>query len=255
MELRGMSAIVSGGGSGLGEAVVRDLASKGVKVAIFDLNQARSSKIADELGALYFCVDVTDADSVAKAILDAERQNGVARILVNCAGIGSMMRTVDRKGQPHDLSVWNRVIGVNLTGSFNCLRLAASRMALSEPINEDGARGVIINTASAAGFEGQIGQIAYSASKGGVIAMTLTAARDLAVCGVRCVTIAPGTFQTPIFDGLPDDFVDHLTEGHLFPHRAGRPDEFAHAVRFACENDQLNGTTIRLDAGLRLTPK
>ena len=255
MDLTDNAAIVTGAASGLGEAVARALSKAGMRVALLDRDADRAKQVAADIDGLSFAVDVSDEAEVLAAIRAAEDKHGVARVLVNCAGIGTIMRLVDKAGLPHDYAIWDRVVRANLYGTFNCMRLVAARMSQGATLNDDGARGVIVNVASAAGFEGQIGQVAYSASKGGVIALTLTAARDLAPAGIRCVTIAPGTFETPIFGDLPSSFIERLTDHHLFPSRAGRPEEFAHAVIFVCENDQMNGTTLRLDAGMRLPPK
>lgn len=255
MKLAGLAAVVTGGASGLGEATARSLAGAGMRVAVLDLNEDRAGEVAAAIGGLAICTDVSDGGQVERAFEQARASHGPTRVLVHSAGVGVGMRIVSRAGAPHDPGLWDRVVRINLYGAFHCMRFAAAQMAIAEPVDDDGSRGVIILTASAAGLEGQVGQVAYSAAKGGIIAMTLPAARDLAVIGVRCISIAPGTFETPILKGAREGFVEGLVGHALFPRRAGKADEFAHAVRFACENQQVNGTTIRLDAGMRLPPK
>lgn len=253
MKLQGIAAVVTGGASGLGEATARELASAGAKVTIFDINEERGREIASELGGAFAKVDVTNEDSI-NAGLDLGRQaHGEARVLVNCAGIAIGEKTVS-KGTPHKLDAFTRVIQINLIGTFNCIRLAAARMVGLDPL-DDGERGVVVNTASVAAFEGQIGQVAYSASKGGVVGMTLPIARDLANDGVRVCTIAPGLFLTPMMKGLPQNVQDSLGATVPFPHRLGKPEEYGLLARHICENTMLNGEVIRLDGALRMAPR
>lgn len=255
MNLAGSSALVTGGASGLGEATVRALTERGVCCTVFDRDEKRASALASELGEGngYVAGDVCEDEDVSAA-LEAASSRGTLRVAVNCAGIGWAQRTVGRDGAPHELAPFERVVNVNLIGSFNVLRLAAARIATAEPL-EDGERGVVVNTASIAAFEGQIGQISYAASKGGIVGMTLPAARDLAAVGVRVNTIAPGLMDTPLLGSLPEEARDALGESVLFPRRLGRPEEFARLVVFVCENPYLNGETIRLDGGLRMPPR
>ncbi|MEM7018678.1 MAG: 3-hydroxyacyl-CoA dehydrogenase [Pseudomonadota bacterium] len=248
-----IAAIITGGASGLGEATARELASAGVKVALFDLNEERGEAVAKELGGVFAKVDVGDEDSVKAGLDKAREANGAARILINCAGIGWASRTVDKNGA-HNLEVFNKVVQVNLIGTFNCLRLAAAEMVDLDPM-DDNERGAIVNTASVAAFDGQIGQAAYSASKGGVVGMTLPIARDMSRHGVRVCTIAPGLFETPMMMGLPDAARASLGASVPFPPRLGKPHEFASMARQICENTMLNGETIRLDGAIRMAPK
>jgi NAD(P)-dependent dehydrogenase (short-subunit alcohol dehydrogenase family) len=254
MKIEGSVALVTGGASGLGEATVRKLVSEGGRVVIVDLNAARGKKLAAELGemAAYVQADVSDADEVQAAVERATAM-GTLRAAINCAGIGFGMRTIGKDGTPHDLGVFQKVISVNLIGTFNLLRLAASAMAKNEP--EDGERGVVINTASVAAFDGQIGQVAYSASKGGIVGMTLPAARDLSKAKIRVVTIAPGTFDTPLLASLPDEMRAALAATIPHPSRLGRPEEFAALACHIVENSYLNGEVIRLDGSIRMTPR
>ena len=253
MEIKDTSAIVTGGASGLGEATARLLARLGAKVAILDLNGDRATEVAGEIGGIGIKTDTSSEESVTAALDEIADKHGDARIVVNCAGIGTAGRVVGREG-PMPLSDFQKVINVNLVGTFNMLRLTAHRMTLL-PGLEDDERGVIINTASAAAFEGQIGQAAYSASKGGVVAMMLPAVRELARFGVRINTIAPGIFLTPLLYTLPEEAQQALAADIPFPARLGRPEEFADAVRFCVENRYINAETIRLDGGTRLKPK
>ena len=255
-----ISAIVTGGASGLGEATARNLASHGVKVALFDLNEERGSSVAAEIGGTFHKVDVTDVDSVASGFEAARAANGQERVLVNCAGIGIAMKTVsrDRETQAvrmHDLKAFAKTIQINLIGTFNCIAHGAAGMVDLEPVTDDGERGVIINTASVAAEDGQIGQAAYSASKGGVKGMTLPIARDLAREGVRVCSILPGLFKTPLFEGLPPDAVKALSASVPFPSRLGRPEEFAALAQHICENEMMNAECIRLDGAIRMAPK
>jgi NAD(P)-dependent dehydrogenase (short-subunit alcohol dehydrogenase family) len=247
---------VTGGASGLGEATARLLASAGAKVAILDRPASNGGGLAAELGgnAVFTPADVTNEDEVRSAVeIAAAHSDGRLNLVVNCAGIALAMRTVGREA-PHDLGLFNRVIQVNLVGTFNVIRLAAARMQGNEP-NADGERGVIINTASVAAFEGQIGQAAYSASKAGVVGMTLPIAREFGRLGIRVVTIAPGTFETPMLGGLNDEARAALAKDVVFPNRLGRPAEYALLVQQIVENPMLNGETIRLDGGLRMPPR
>jgi NAD(P)-dependent dehydrogenase (short-subunit alcohol dehydrogenase family) len=261
MELNGTSAIVTGGASGLGEATARVLAAAGAHVVIADLNEELGKQIADELGGQFAKTNVTDTDAVVAAVSAAEASGHPLRVAVNCAGIGWAERTVNRDGSPHGLDTFSRIIAVNLTGTFNVLRLAAAAMAKTEPADADGQRGVIINTSSVAGIEGQTGQIAYSASKGGIIGMTVPAARDLSVIGVRVNTICPGVIFTPIYKSIAsggrdaDEFLARLAAPVVFPKRLGRADEFGHLVRSLIENDYMNAEVVRFDGGIRFQPK
>ena len=254
MKIEGSVALVTGGASGLGEATVRKLVSEGGRVVIVDLNADRGKKLAAELGdqAAYVQADVSDADEVQAAVERATAM-GTLRAAINCAGIGFGMRTIGKDGTPHDLGVFQKVISVNLIGTFNLLRLAASAMAKNEP--EDGERGVVINTASVAAFDGQIGQVAYSASKGGIVGMTLPAARDLSKAKIRVVTIAPGTFDTPLLASLPDEMRAARAATIPHPSRLGRPEEFAALACHIVENSYLNGEVIRLDGSIRMAPR
>jgi NAD(P)-dependent dehydrogenase (short-subunit alcohol dehydrogenase family) len=255
MQPQGAGALVTGGASGLGEATVRALVGAGAVVTIVDRNAAAGEALAKELGdaARFAEADVTDPDQVQAAV-DHAGDGVPLRICVNCAGLGIAMRTINRDNSPHDLDAFLFVIRVNLIGTFNVMRLAASAMAATEP-RADGERGVIVNTASVAAFEGQIGQLAYSASKGGIVGMTLPAARDLAAVGIRVVTIAPGTFDTPLMGGASEEIKAGLGAAVPFPKRMGDPAEFGALARHIVENRYLNGETIRLDGAIRMAPK
>jgi NAD(P)-dependent dehydrogenase (short-subunit alcohol dehydrogenase family) len=253
MKLNGWIALVTGGASGLGAATVRRLTAGGARVMIVDRDEARGQALAGEVGGAFARADVTDAAQVEAAVA-AAAQLGTLRIAVSCAGVGFASRTLDRTGKPHDLDAFKMVVGVNLIGTFNVLRLAAAAIAKADPL-EHGERGVIINTASVAAFDGQIGQIAYAASKGGVAAMTLPAARDLAPAGIRVVTIAPGIFDTPMLGTLPEDRRAALATDVVFPRRLGDPAEYGALVAAIVETGYLNGETIRLDGGIRMPPK
>jgi len=256
MKLEGAVAIVTGGASGLGEATVRTLLDGGGRAAILDRPQSNGEQLARELGAtraVFAPADVTSGDEVAAAVARAKEAFGAIHIAVNCAGVGVAMKTVTKQG-PMPLELFNKVIQINLVGTFNVIRLAAAEMAKNEP-NEEGERGVIVNTASIAAFDGQIGQAAYSASKGGVVGMTLPIARDFASVGIRVVTIAPGTFDTPMLALLPKEHRDALGAAIPFPSRLGQPSEFAALARHIVENPMLNGETIRLDGALRMAPR
>jgi NAD(P)-dependent dehydrogenase (short-subunit alcohol dehydrogenase family) len=250
MQIKGLAVVVTGGGSGLGAATAAHFAGLGAKVAVADINQAAAEAHAAKIGGIGVACDVGDAASGEAAFAAARAAHGPVRILVNCAGIGTAGRIVGRDG-PLKLEAFERVIRVNLIGTFNMLRLAAAEMSGADPL-EEGERGVIINTASIAAFEGQVGQPAYAASKGGVVAMTLPAARELARAGVRVVTIAPGLFHTPMVDGLPPDVQASLGSGVPFPSRLGRPSEYAELVEHIVHNRFLNGEVIRLDGALRM---
>jgi NAD(P)-dependent dehydrogenase (short-subunit alcohol dehydrogenase family) len=253
MRLDGHSAIVTGGASGLGAATAQRLARAGCRVAVLDINQSAAEASAQQIGGIGIVCDVADAASAEAAVGRARDAHGPARVLVNCAGIGTAGRIVGRDG-PMPLAAFERVIRVNLIGSFNLLRLAAADMIALDPL-EDGERGVIVNTASIAAYEGQVGQPAYAASKAGVIGMTLPAAREFARAGVRVMAIAPGLFHTPMVAGLPPEIQHSLGEGIPFPQRLGQPEEFAALVEHVVLNRFLNGETIRLDGALRMPPR
>ena len=256
MDINGKTAIITGGASGLGEATVRRFASLGGRVAIFDLNDERGKAIAGELGdnVTYLAVDVTDEAGVTGAIETVEERFGPAHICCNFAGIGYPCKTFGKDG-PHPLEPYKRVLMVNLIGTFNVARLAAQSIAKNEPLTEDGQRGVIINTASVAAYEGQMGQVAYSSSKGGIVGMTLPMARDLASCGIRCNTIVPGLIRTPLFERLKPEVIEALSASVLNPRRLGRADEIARTAQFIVENDYVNGECIRVDGGIRMQPR
>jgi NAD(P)-dependent dehydrogenase (short-subunit alcohol dehydrogenase family) len=257
MELSGTAAIISGGASGLGEAVVRNLAAAGCTVVVADLNEERGKAVASEVGGEFVKTDVSDEASVAAAVDVAAARPGPLRTVVNCAGIGWAERTVNRDGSPHALATYRKVIDINLIGTFNLMRIAAAAIARTEPADADGQKGVVVNTASVAGIEGQTGQLAYSASKGGIIGMTVPAARDLSVIGVRVNTICPGIIDTPIYGAGPaaDEFKAKLAAPVVFPKRMGTAAEFAHLVRSLVENDYMNAEVIRFDGGIRFQPK
>lgn len=253
MDIAGRIAFVTGGASGLGAATARVLNASGAKVGIFDRDAAKGEAIAAELGGKFFAVDVSDATSAEAAVGAAVAALGKPSVLVNCAGIGTAGRIVGRDG-PMALDAFSRVINVNLVGSFNMMRLCAHAMSLAEP-DADGQRGVIISTASVAAFEGQIGQAAYAASKGGIVSLTLPAAREFARFGIRVLAIAPGLFLTPLLEGLPPETQDGLAAAIPNPARLGRPEEYAALVMSMVENDYLNGEVVRLDGALRMQPK
>ena len=253
MRIKGVSALVTGGASGLGEATARRLADAGARVAVIDLNAERAKAAGDALSGVGLCCDVTSPEAVEAALAEIGDAVGAPQIVVNCAGIGTAERIVGRDG-PMRLENFARVIQVNLIGTFNVMRLAAAGMARGEA-QESGERGVIVNTASVAAFEGQVGQAAYAASKGGVAALTLPAAREFARAGIRVCTIAPGILETPMFDGVPDSAREGLLAITQFPPRLGEPDEYAQLVQHIVENTLLNGETIRLDGAVRLPPR
>lgn len=256
MDINGKVAIVTGGASGLGEATVRSYIEAGAKVAIFDLNEEGGQSLETELGAnvLYCHVNVTDEQNVQEAIDATVAKFEGVHICNNFAGIGSAVKTVGKDGA-FPLDAYKKVIDINLVGTFNVMRLAALQMSKQEPVNDDGTRGVIINTASIAAYEGQIGQVAYSASKGGIVGMTLPAARDLAGFGIRVNTIVPGLIHTPLFDALPEGVYQALAKSPLYPRRLGKPEEIAHLSIFIVENEYTNGECIRMDAGIRMQAK
>ncbi len=256
MDLQDKIAVITGGASGLGRATATTFLAAGAKVALLDLNEELAAKTAADLGdsASAFGADVTSADSVESAINAVMEEFGAIHVSVNCAGIGAAARTIGREG-PLSLDAFNFVIQVNLVGTFNSLRLCAGHMEKNDPLGEDGERGVIINTASVAAYDGQIGQAAYSASKSGVVGMTLPIARDLARSNIRVCTIAPGIFETPMMMGMPDKVRQPLIEMVQFPHRLGEAPEYALLARQIVENPYLNGETIRLDGGIRMQPR
>ncbi|KQV48856.1 3-hydroxy-2-methylbutyryl-CoA dehydrogenase [Pelomonas sp. Root1217] len=257
MNISGQTALVTGAGSGLGEAVARALAAQGARVALLDINEAGAQRVAADIGAdraLALRCDITDAASVTAALDAAAAAFGPARILMNVAGIGSAKRIVQRDGSPAPLEDFERVVRINLIGTYNMTRLAVSRIVALAPL-ADGERGVIVNTASVAAFDGQVGQEAYSASKGGIVGMTLPLARDLAQFGVRVCTIAPGLFATPLMKELPEEVQASLAASIPFPKRLGLPEEFAALAAHIVANGHLNGEVIRLDGALRMAPR
>ncbi|WP_375385308.1 SDR family NAD(P)-dependent oxidoreductase [uncultured Microbacterium sp.] len=254
MDLTGASALVTGGASGLGLATARRLAAAGAAVTIVDLPSSAGADIAAELGGTFASADVTSPEQVAAAV-ELAAEAGALRVVVNCAGIAPPAKVLDRDGNPSPLADFERVIRVNLIGTFNVIGQASAAMARTQPDSESGDRGVIVNTASVAAFDGQIGQPAYSASKGGVHAMTLPVARELARHGIRVLTIAPGIMETPMLAGLPQAAQDSLGQQVPYPQRLGRPDEYAQLVMAIVENGYLNGETIRLDGAIRMAPK
>ena len=253
MDISGVAAIVTGGASGLGEGAARLLAEAGAKVSIFDVQADKAAEVAKDIGGLALSCDVTSAESAQQAFDKAREAHGPCGIALNCAGIGTPAKILGRDG-PMSMDFFNKVISVNLSGSFNILRLAAAEMQTREA-NDDGERGVIISTASIAAFDGQIGQAAYSASKGGIVAMTLPAARELARFGIRVLAIAPGLFMTPMMASLPQEAQDSLAATLPFPSRLGKPYEFARLVKEMVENPILNGEVVRIDSALRMAPK
>ncbi len=253
MDLQGKGALVTGGGSGLGAATARALADRGARVALLDVNMDAARATAEAIGGRAIACDVAGSDSAEAALAEAREAHGPARVLVNCAGIAPAKRIVGRGG-PMALEDFKRVIDVNLVGTFNMIRLAGAEMAAGEP-GDEGQRGVIVSTASVAAFEGQIGQSAYSASKGGVHALTLVAAREFAKDGIRACAIAPGIFGTPMVLGMPQEVQDSLAAQIPFPSRFGRPEEFAAMAMAIVDNPMLNGETIRLDGAIRMGPR
>jgi NAD(P)-dependent dehydrogenase (short-subunit alcohol dehydrogenase family) len=258
MDIRDTSAIVTGGASGLGEATARLLSERGARVVVLDMNDTAGEVLAKEIGGVFAHADVTNTDEVVAAV-EAAKELGPLRVLVNCAGIAWAARTIGKDGayeSAHDLSAFTRTVTVNLIGTFNCTRLAATAMGRNEPLT-DGQRGAIVNTASVAAFDGQVGQAAYSASKGGIVGMTLPIARDLAVVGIRVNTIAPGLIDTPIYGAFEatEAFKANLKKDVVFPDRLGYPAEFASLALELLTNNYMNGETIRIDAAARLQPK
>ncbi len=253
MDPSGQIAVVTGGGSGLGAATARALAAKGARVAVFDVGMKQAEAVASEVGGIAVKCDVSSAQAGEAAFAEVVEKLGSPRILVNCAGIGVAMKTVGKEG-PHPLDLYRKVIEVNLIGTFNMIRLFAVRAQNLEPLEGD-ERGVIVNTASVAAYDGQIGQAAYSSSKGGIVGMTLPVARDLARSGIRVCTIAPGIFRTPMLAGLPEEAQKSLGMQVPFPPRLGEPSEYAALACHIVENQMLNGETIRLDGAIRMAPK
>ncbi|HUJ86821.1 MAG TPA: SDR family NAD(P)-dependent oxidoreductase [Burkholderiales bacterium] len=253
MEIKGQAALVTGGASGLGAGTARKLAAAGARVALLDVNAELGNKLAAEIGAVFVQCDVSSGPGAEAAVAKARSAHGPARILVNCAGIGGAKRLVGKDG-PMPLEHFTRIVNVNLVGSFNMMRLAAADM-IPLPALADGERGVMINTSSIAAYDGQIGQVAYSASKGGIVSMTLPLARDLAQFGVRVMTIAPGIFHTPLLGKLPEEVRQSLAASIPFPKRLGTPEEYAQLALHIVENVQLNGEVIRLDGALRMAPR
>ena len=251
---RNISAVVTGSAGGLGEATARMLAAEGVKVALFDMAKEKGEAVAADIGGLFCRVDVTSQESVEAGFAAARAAHGQERVLVNCAGIAPVAKTTS-KGNPHPMDMFEAVINVNLIGSYRCMTQAATGMAETDPVTADGERGVIVSTASIAAFDGQVGQAAYAASKGGIASLTLPVARDLMALGIRVLTIAPGIFETPMLLGLPEQVQASLGEQVPFPSRLGKPAEFAALVRHMCENAMLNAETIRLDGALRMAPR
>lgn len=254
MDIQNIAAVITGAGSGMGAETARALAKAGAKVALLDINAAGIDKTAAETGGLPVACDVTDPASAAAALDKAAEAHGTARILINCAGIAPGARLVGKDG-PHDLDLFTKTLSVNLIGTFNMMRLAAARMTAASTLNADGERGVIINTASIAAYEGQIGQVAYAASKGGVVGMTLPAARELARFGVCVVTIAPGLIETPMLGGMSEEVQKSLIATTLFPKRLGTAAEYAKLALHVIDNLLINGETIRMDGAVRLAPK
>ena len=253
MQLKDQAAIVTGGASGLGAATARRLASLGAKVAVCDLNTKLAESVAAEIKGVAVTCNVADSASAEAAVAAAQKAHGPARVLVNCAGIGVAKRVIGKEG-PSSLADFDRVIQVNLNGTFNMIRLAANAMSKLDPL-DTGERGVIVNTASVAAYDGQIGQAAYSASKGGIVGMTLPIARDLAQFGIRVLTIAPGLFLTPLLAGLPKEAQDSLSAAIPFPRRLGNAEEFASLAAHMVDNPYLNGEVVRLDGALRMAPR
>lgn len=256
MKIDRTTAVITGGASGIGRAVTRAIAEKGGRVAIFDLNETAGQEVVRELGAgaLFEKVNVADESSVAAAIAKTMGAFGSIHICVNCAGIGSAHKTFGKDG-PFPLAAWSKTIAVNLTGTFNVARLCAEQMAKNQPLDTHGARGVIVNIASVAAYDGQIGQVAYSASKAGIVGITLPMARDLSSLGIRVNTIAPGLIETPLLGSLPMEVLDALAKSVLYPKRLGKPEEIAHLALAIIENDYLNGECIRVDGGIRMQPR
>ena len=253
MEIAGAAALVTGGASGLGAATARRLAVDGAKVLLVDLQDDLGDAVAEQVGGVYVHADVTSSEQVQAAV-EAATEMGPLRVLVNCAGIATPARTLSKEGEPHDLRQFERVIAINLVGTFNCIRLAAVAMAQTEPL-DDNERGAIVNAASVAAFDGQIGQSAYAASKGGIVGMTLPVARDLSAVGIRVNTIAPGIMDTPMLAGLPEPAKESLGQQVLFPKRLGTMSEYADLAHMLITHSYMNGETVRMDGGIRMAPK
>ena len=253
MDIKGAAAVVTGGASGLGAATARALAAEGMKVAVLDVNEELGEQVAGETGGVFAPCDVTDEEQVEAGVAAATELAEI-RAVVNCAGIGPPARTLGRDGQPHLLRHFQKVIDINLTGTFNTIRLAAAAMVGNDP-GPDNCRGAIINTASVAAYDGQIGQAAYSASKGGIVGMTLPIARDLSSAGIRVNTIAPGIIDTPLLAGLPEPAKESLGQQVLHPKRLGTSEEYAELAVFLIRHDYMNGETIRMDGGIRMAPR
>ena len=249
-----ISAVVTGGASGLGLGVVRHLRSFGVKVVLFDLNEEQGEAVASETGAIFIPVDVSDRESVEAGFKQSRQKQGQESILANCAGIAVAGKTVSR-GKPHDSEIYEKVLKINLFGSFLCSSIAATGMASNTKLTDDGETGVIVLTASVAAYDGQIGQVAYSSSKGGIVGMTLPMARDLSALGIRVMTIAPGIFDTPMLQAMPDEVRRALAAQVPFPSRLGRAKDYALLVEHICRNEMLNGEVIRLDGSIRMAPR
>ena len=254
MDLNGVTALVTGAGSGMGAATAKALAKRGARVAVVDLNLESAQQTADSIKGLALSADVSSGESVEAALQQVVDELGAPRVVVSCAAIAAASRIVGREG-PHELDLYQRVINVNLVGTFNVLRLTAERMSTLDPVSDSGARGVIVNTASVAAYDGQIGQAAYSSSKGGVVALTLPAARELARFGIRVMTVAPGLIGTPMLLNMPDEVQQSLADQVPFPQRFGTPEEYADLVLHIVDNEMLNGEVIRLDGAIRLQPK
>ncbi len=253
MDINGIAAIVTGGASGLGAATAEMLAGQGAKVTLFDMNEEGGKAHAEKIGGQFIRVDVTNEDNVSAAVAEAETAHGIAQILVCCAGIATGAKTVGKEFAPHPMAQFRKTIEINLIGTYTVITHFAARCAQADPQGEE--RGIIINTASVAAFEGQVGQAAYSASKGGVAGMTLPIARDLAGYGIRVMTIAPGIFYTPMMEGLPQNVQDSLGQQVPFPSRLGKPQEYAQLAQSIISNPMLNGETIRLDGAIRMPPR
>ena len=254
MKIEGHSAVVTGGGSGLGEAVARELARHGARVAVLDINAANAARVAGEIGGLACACDITDTASLSAALDAAEAAHGTARMVMNIAGIGTAKRVVGKDGNPAPLEDFERVVRINLIGTYNVVRLTAARLLKLAPL-EDGERGVMLMTASVAAYDGQVGQEAYAASKGGIVSMTLPLARDLAQHGIRVCSVAPGLFATPLMQQLPPEVQQSLAASIPFPRRLGAPAEFASLAAHIVTNGHLNGEVIRLDGALRMAPR
>ena len=254
MDLNGVTALVTGAGSGMGAATAKALAKRGARVAVVDLNLESAQQTADSIKGLALSADVSSGESVEAALQQVVDELGAPRVVVSCAGIAAASRIVGREGA-HELDLYQRVINVNLVGTFNVLRLTAERMSTLDPVSDSGARGVIVNTASVAAYDGQIGQAAYSSSKGGVVALTLPAARELARFGIRVMTVAPGLIGTPMLLNMPDEVQQSLAGQVPFPQRFGTPEEYADLVLHIVDNEMLNGEVIRFDGAIRLQPK